>query len=158
MISLEKGFYHLFTFFQIAQAVLVPAETFFSHGTVKALDVGLFILTVGSSNPVTITEHGYILEKVSLKFWPAISLDKVSVPVKSSPHALEKKPGPVFGSQRRRQQDIGLFGEDIDSGEGVNATEVHRIHLHYLSRYTGFRYQPSLFVLLPPGADDVLLG
>ena len=125
MIPFEEGFYHLRTFFQVAQAIFVPAKTFFSHGSIEALNIGLLILAIWSSNPVAITEHRYIAKKICLKFWPTISLDQMYMSSKPSPHTLEEKPGTILRGQFRSQQDISLSGEDIDSCERINVTEVH---------------------------------
>jgi len=56
------------------------------------------------------------------------------------------------------QEDVGFPGESVYCSEGIDATEVHRIHLHYLSGCRCMRYRPSFSVLPPPGADDILLS
>src|SRR5512136_2838393 len=79
------------------------------------------------------------------------------MPAKSPPHALKQEPGPVLRRQFRSQEDVSFSGEGIYCGEGVDVTEIHRIHLHYLSGCRCLRYRPSFPVLPPPGAYDILL-
>lgn len=60
--------------------------------------------------------------------------------------------------QLRSQENVGFPSESVYCREGIETTEVHRIHLHYLSGCRCLRYRPSFLVLPPPGADDILLS
>ena len=50
MIPLQEVFYQLAALLQVISLILIPAQTLFPQGTIKALNVGLLILSVGSGN------------------------------------------------------------------------------------------------------------
>ena len=60
MISLEKRFHHIGTFFQVTHWVFLPAQAFFPHCAVEALNVGLFILAIRSGYSMAMAEQRHI--------------------------------------------------------------------------------------------------
>ncbi len=77
---------------------------------------------------------------------------------KSPPHALVEEPTAIFCRQRRCQENVSFPSEDINRGESKEFSEIDGVHLYYLPRPNGLGYWASLFVFLPLGAYDVLLG
>ena len=39
MIAFQEQFYHLLTLWQVLKTIILPAQAFFSHRSVEALDV-----------------------------------------------------------------------------------------------------------------------
>jgi len=77
--------------------------------------------------------------------------------VKTSGHALLQELPAVVGREGWSNEDICFFGEDVDTGEGKQLSEVYRVHLDDFSRRACYRNGTPFLVLLPPALDDQFL-
>ena len=136
----------------------MPAQAFLPHRTVEAFDIGLLVLTIRPGNTMTVTEGCNVSLEISLEFRPAVGLDKVDVVIEASRHASLEKRETISSGQFWCQEDICFPGIDVDGGEGKETTEVDSIHLHHFPRAGSPGYRSSCVILLPAGANDILLG
>ena len=66
MITFQERFYHLLTLWQVLKAIILPAQAFFSHRSVEALDVWLLVLALRSGNNYDLATGAIIRGKSTL--------------------------------------------------------------------------------------------
>ena len=96
MITFQEQFYHLLTLRQVLKTIILPAQAFFSHRPVEALDIGLFVLAIRSGNTMTVAECINLALELSFEFRASVGLKQIHMTAKSPPHALVEEPTTIF--------------------------------------------------------------
>jgi hypothetical protein len=123
----------------------------------EAFNIGLLVLLVGTANAMPVTIRASVLRKGSFELWTPISLQHLNASHKAPTHGRLQKDGPIVTGECGPEHDIGLFGVNIDSRKGEDVAERHGIHLNERPGAGRLRNGPPLLVLVPLGADHILL-
>ena len=157
VVALQESLHQPLAEWEVLRAIVCPAQALFPYRPVEALNVSLLVLLVWPGNPMSLAVGQHPLCKGLIELTTPVCLDQSHCSIEAACHRLIKECTPIGSAESRRHQDVRFLGVDVDAGECKQPSKHDGVHLHYLARAASGRHRPTAMVLLPLGADYVLL-